>query len=299
MANSLVFLADDLEQPMTAEQFLRRRKGISHRMLVRLKHTPGGICCNGKPIRTIDPISSGDRIVLTEPEQSSGLTPSSHLHVPILTETASYILYNKPPGMPVHPSQGHHNDTLGNVFAAAFPTLPFRPVYRLDRDTSGICLIAKSAYSAKLLQGQIQKRYLALVCGILTSPGTVNAPIARESDSIIRRCVRADGKPAVTHFVPLGNDDQYTLLELTLETGRTHQIRVHMAHLGYPLAGDSLYGGDLSRFQRHMLHCASVEFSDPDTHEMVSVTCPWDVSEQPFPGISIPYYDNPKQKVTK
>lgn len=286
MANSLVFLADDLEKPMTAEQFLRRHKGISHRMLVRLKHTPGGISCNGNPIRTIDTIFPGDRIVLTEPEHSSGLIPSSHIHVPILMETASYILYNKPPGMPVHPSQGHHDDTLGNVFAAAFPTLPFRPVYRLDRDTSGICLIAKSAYSAKLLQGQIRKRYLALVCGILTSPGTVNAPIARETDSIIRRCIRADGKPSVTHFVPLGNDGQYTLLELTLETGRTHQIRVHMAYLGYPLAGDSLYGGDLSRFQQHMLHCASVEFPDPDTHETVSVTCPWDAISQVLPGIT-------------
>ena len=137
-----------LPQPMTAEQFLRRHKGVSHRMLVRLKRLPNGICCNGRQIRTIDMVQFGDEIVLTDCEVPSALAPSAAA-VPVLGETDSYIVYNKPAGMPVHPSQGHHGDTLGNVFAAQFPQLPFRPVYRLDSDTSGICLIAKSAYAGQ------------------------------------------------------------------------------------------------------------------------------------------------------
>ena len=146
-----------LPQPMTAEQFLRRHKGVSHRMLVRLKRLPNGICCNGRQIRTIDMVQFGDEIVLTDCEVPSALAPSATA-VPVLGETDSYIVYNKPAGMPVHPSQGHHGDTLGNVFAAQFPQLPFRPVYRLDSDTSGICLIAKSAYAAGQLQGSTDRK---------------------------------------------------------------------------------------------------------------------------------------------
>ena len=117
------------------------------------------------------------------------------------------------------------------------------------------------------------------VCGILTESGTVDAPIGRQDGSVIRRCVRADGKPAVTHFVPLRHSDRYTLLSLRLETGRTHQIRVHMAHLGYPLAGDDLYGGDTRDFSHHMLHCDSLEFLDPVTGELrqYAAECPWEL----------------------
>ena len=173
-----------LPQPMTAEQFLRRHKGVSHRMLVRLKRLPNGICCNGRQIRTIDMVQFGDEIVLTDCEVPSALAPSAAA-VPVLGETDSYIVYNKPAGMPVHPSQGHHGDTLGNVFAAQFPQLPFRPVYRLDSDTSGICLIAKSAYAAGQLQGSTRKTYLALVCGELPTGGTVDAPIGRAEGSVL------------------------------------------------------------------------------------------------------------------
>ena len=109
----------DCPDPMTLEQFLRRHKGVSHRMLVRLKRIPGGICCNGAPIRTIDPVRYGDEIVLTDRENASALQPAA-VSVPVLDETGSYIIYNKPAHMPVHPSQGHHSDTLGNVFAAQF-----------------------------------------------------------------------------------------------------------------------------------------------------------------------------------
>ena len=232
-----------LPQPMTAEQFLRRHKGVSHRMLVRLKRLPNGICCNGRQIRTIDMVQFGDEIVLTDCEVPSALAPSAAA-VPVLGETDSYIVYNKPAGMPVHPSQGHHGDTLGNVFAAQFPQLPFRPVYRLDSDTSGICLVAKSAYAAGQLQGSTRKTYLALVCGELSTGGTVDAPIGRAEGSVLCRCVRPEGKPAVTHYTPLRSDGTCTLLSLRLETGRTHQIRAHFKSIKHPLFNDPEYGGN-------------------------------------------------------
>ena len=242
MPQPLVFPVEGIDRSMTLEQYLRRFRNVSRRTLVRLKRIPGGICCNGVPARTVDPVSAGDCITLTEPAAEHTLPPLTTCTVPILQETASWILYDKPDGMPVHPSHGHRTDTLGNVFAAAHPELPFRPVYRLDRDPSGICLAAKSAYSAAFLQGRVEKTYLALVCGTLQESGTISAPIGRADGSVIRRCVRQDGKSSVTHYRPLRQDGTYTLVELTLETGRTHQIRVHMASIGHPILGDPVYG---------------------------------------------------------
>ncbi len=283
MPVTLQFDVDVRDAALTVEIFLRKYKGVSRRMLTRLKHISGGICCNGIPVRTIDPVRFGDSITLCEPDSSAALMPSSRT-VPVLLNTAAYIVYIKPIHMPVHPSQGHRDDTLGNIFAANYPQLPFRPVYRLDRDTSGICIAAKSAYAAGRMQGAVQKSYLALVSGILCKGGTVCAPIARQKDSIIARCVHNDGKPAVTHFTPLCSSGGYTLVSLWLETGRTHQIRVHMAYLGYPLAGDRLYGGDCRMFSHHMLHCGCVQFFDPETNDAVVLYAPWEELPAEFAG---------------
>ena len=261
---------------MTLEQFLRRHKGVSHRMLVRLKRIPGGICCNGAPIRTIDPVRYGDEIVLTDRENASALQPAA-VSVPVLDETGSYIIYNKPAHMPVHPSQGHHSDTLGNVFAAQFPELPFRPVYRLDRDTSGICLAAKSAYAAKQLQGSTRKTYLALVCGILTESGTVDAPIGRHPTDRKRMAVtQKNARRAVTHWSVIARYNGYTHIRCELETGRTHQIRVHMAHIGHPLLGDLVYGHKRPEkgLSGQCLHARALRFLHPRTGELVTFTCP-------------------------
>lgn len=196
----------------------------------------------------------GDVIELHLPEVPS-VVANAVRSVPICFETADFVVYQKPPDLPVHPSQNHYTDTLGNCFCAAYPGLACRPVNRLDRNTSGLCVFAKSAYAANQLQYHLQKRYYAVVEGVLTGSGTVSAPIAREQESIIIRCVRADGKPAVTHYRALQHNDKYTLLQLRLETGRTHQIRVHMAHIGHPLAGDTLYGGRTDAIDRQALHC--------------------------------------------
>ena len=133
----------------------------------------------------------------------------------------------------------------------------------------------------------MEKTYLALVCGTLQESGTISAPIGRADGSVIRRCVRQDGKSSVTHYRPLRQDGTYTLVELTLETGRTHQIRVHMASLGYPLAGDTLYGGSTAHFSRHMLHCCRVAFPDPESGERITAECPFQACEAYFAAAKI------------
>ncbi|MBR6718726.1 MAG: RluA family pseudouridine synthase [Oscillospiraceae bacterium] len=253
--------------------YLRKYAGISAGMLKRLKQVPDGITRSGMHLRTVDPVRSGDVILLHLPEHC-GHTPNPALPVPVVYESAQVLVCDKPAGIPAHPSVRHREDTLANWFAAVRPESGFHLLNRLDRNTSGLCLIAKTAYAANRLRGQVQKRYYALVPNGLTGSGTVDAPIAREQDSVITRCVRPDGKPAVTHYRVMQQTPQCTLLELMLETGRTHQIRVHMAHIGYPLLGDALYGGDCTVLQTHALHCGMLRFPDPASGEEIVLQAP-------------------------
>lgn len=253
--------------------YLRKYAGISAQMIKRLKAVPDGITRNGQHLRTVDPVRSGDVILLHLPEACEH-TPNPALHVPVVYESAQILVCDKPAGMPVHPSMLHRDDTLANWFAANYPECGFHLVNRLDRNTSGLCLIAKTVYAAHCLRGGAEKRYYALVKTGLHGSGTVDAPIAREQESVITRCVRADGKPAVTHYRVLLETPDCTLLELTLETGRTHQIRVHMAYIGYPLLGDALYGGDLTQMQAHALHCGRLTLTDPATQEPITLEAP-------------------------
>ncbi|MBR1532613.1 MAG: RluA family pseudouridine synthase, partial [Eubacterium sp.] len=149
----------------------------------------------------------------------------------------------------------------------------FRAVFRLDRDTSGLVLVAKHALAAAKLAGNIDKDYYALVSGRLENSGTVDAPIARCGDSIIKRQVSGDGERAVTHYEVVKTVGDNTLVRCKLETGRTHQIRVHMAHIGHPLVGDSLYGGDCSVINRQALHCKDIYFTHPVSGEGMHITC--------------------------
>ncbi len=222
-------------------------------------------------MRSIDMVERGDVIVLNM-EDDSFLEPNGSLNVPIAFENESLVVFNKPSGMPVHPSIRHQGDTLGNYFAYLYPELTFRSVNRLDRDTSGLCIIAKDAHAANMLQGCCKKVYYAAVHGEIPESGTIDAPIARERESIILRCVRDDGQRAVTHFKRLKTNGKYSLAEIDLETGRTHQIRVHFAHIGAPLAGDDLYGGLRDDIPRQALHCGKLTFSDPMSGELVTVS---------------------------
>ena len=261
-----------------AQSFLKAR-GFSRRALIRLKQT-GGLTRGGELLRTIDPVRSGDELCVRLCDDSDSAEPNPALNAPIIYADEDVVVFDKPPYMPVHPSIRHRSDTLANLFAALYPGLPFRPINRLDRNTSGLCVCAKNQYAASVLSGALSKVYFAVTCG--TPPGdTVDAPIGRAGDSIIMRCVTPDGQRAVTHFEPVGGNSRHPLLRVTLETGRTHQIRVHMAYIGHPLCGDEMYGGDMSEIQRHALHCGEVSFTQPVTNEIIKLTSalPADMSE--------------------
>lgn len=259
------------EMPLGA--YLRQNAGISAQMIKRLKAVPDGITRNGAHLRTVDPVRAGDVILLHLPEHCPH-TPNPALAVPVLHESAQILVCCKPAGMPVHPSMLHREDTLANWFAAQRPDCGFHLINRLDRNTSGLCMIAKTGYAANYLRGRVQKQYFALVPPGLSGTGTVDAPIAREQESVITRCVRADGKPAVTHYRVICETADCALLALALETGRTHQIRVHLAHIGYPLLGDELYGGDCSKLTAHALHCGALRFPEPETGRTVLLFAP-------------------------
>lgn len=257
------------EKPVTLQNFLKSQ-GVSSRLIKKLKRIENGITRNGIAIRSVDMIGKGDEISLNTDDERF-LEPNENPDVKKAYENEYAVIFDKPAFMPVHPSIKHQGDTLGNHFSYLYPGLTFRPVNRLDRNTSGLCVIAKNPHSANMLQHRISKTYYAIVCGRTEPYGTIDAPIARENETIILRTVRNDGKPAVTHYKTLFQNDKYSLVEINLETGRTHQIRVHFSYIGYPLAGDELYGGSLEDIKRQALHCGKIEFEDIFTGEKISV----------------------------
>lgn len=252
------------------DDFLIHDRRMSKRLLTKLKRTENGITRNGTLIRSIDMVEPGDVITL-QLEDKSFLEGNTSLDVPAAYESSGVVVFDKPVGMPVHPSIKHQGDTLGNFFSGKYPGLTFRPVNRLDRDTSGLCCCAKDAFSAAALQGNISKVYYAVACGRITGDGVIDAPIAREQDSIIKRIVSPSGQRAVTHYKAVCGNDKYTLLRIILETGRTHQIRVHFAHAGHPLAGDDMYGGSTEDISCQALHCGELTFTEPQSGEVITV----------------------------
>lgn len=260
----------------TCGDFLRY-SGVSRRLTAKLKRVPDGITLNGDRVRTVDIIRAGDVVSIKNTDESL-LEPNGLLTVPVAYEDEGVIVFDKPAGMPVHPSHKHREDTLGNCFAAMFPALTFRPLNRLDKDTSGLCAVAKSAYAVNALTGNISKVYAAVTEGVPipkplenplikwyeTAEGyKIEAPIGRAADSVINREVREDGQRTVTNYTVEKENGRFALLRISLETGRTHQIRVHFSSLGYPLAGDDLYGGSLDCCKRQALHCCEMKFVSP------------------------------------
>lgn len=251
-----------------------KNRGFSRRLVLRMKRTEGGMTRDGITIRTIDRVREGDVIVIKDDDGIHPLRGNTELSVPVLYEDREVVVFGKAAMMPVHPSTKHTDDTLGNYFAVRYPTLTFRPVSRLDRDTTGCVLAAKSQYAAAFLQRGFGKKYLAVCCGVPEERvGVIDAPIAREKDSIITRCVREDGKSSVTKYKVIAENGKYALCEVEPVTGRTHQIRVHFAHIGHPLAGDDLYKGCKEDILRQALHCCEIRFVSPDDgreHTVVS-----------------------------
>ena len=272
--------------PITVGAFLHER-GISHRILVCLKNTPRGIMKNGAWARTNETLAEGDILTIRLlDESSSEHIPAWEHPLDILYEDEDLIVINKEAGLPVHPSQGHYGTTLANALAYHFEQRSepfiFRAVSRLDKDTSGVIVIAKNMLSGAILSSmvaerKIHRRYTAIVSGKTEKSGTVSLPIARKDASVIERCVDMEhGEYACTHYRRLAYAPEIdcSQLLLQLETGRTHQIRVHMKAIGHPLPGDFLYNPDFRLIGRQALHSWHVSFPHPITGEAMEFTAP-------------------------
>ncbi len=276
MADTVKFIVTKEYDGTKAGRYLRSYCKLSARTLSLLKRTEGGITANGNLLRTIDLVREGDLIEVCLPDEQSSITPVKG-ELDVLFEDDYLLIVNKPASMPVHPVKIHQTDTLSNIIAywckENRSDFVFRAVNRLDKDTSGIVIVAKDRHTASLMQNtEIEKHYYALCHGVTQASGTINAPIALSQNSKIVRCISPCGQNAVTHYERIkAYSHLASLVDLVLETGRTHQIRCHMAYLGHPLLGDDLYGGRLDLIPRQALHCYSSSFIHPFSNEMITV----------------------------
>ena len=252
---------------------LKQHFKMSTSLIKDLKKYEDGLRLNGAHIRTVDTVKTGDVLTVTLRDSASENIIPKNISLDIVYEDEDILVLNKPPHMPTHPSMGNYENSLANgvmyYFQSKGEDRVFRAVNRLDKDTSGLMAVAKNAYIHARLGEEIQtkelgRRYKCIVCGDIDSDGTVDAPIRRADGSVINRIVAPDGQRAVTHYKVIERYGEYTLLEMELETGRTHQIRVHMAHIGHPLVGDWLYGTeDHDLALRQMLHSCYLRFIHP------------------------------------
>ena len=225
------------------------------RSQIQLWLKDGAVSVNGQVVKANYKVKKNDEIVIAVPEPETLSIEAEDIPLEIVYEDEAVAVVNKPQGMVVHPSAGHPNGTMVNALMYHVKDLSsingvIRPgiVHRIDKDTSGLLMVAKNDLAHESLAKQLKdktslRKYVALVHGVIPhEKGTINAPIGRSKVNRKMQAVREDGKPAVTHFNVLERFNDFTLVELTLETGRTHQIRVHMKYIGYPLAGDPVYG---------------------------------------------------------
>ncbi|MCD8180416.1 MAG: RluA family pseudouridine synthase [Firmicutes bacterium] len=254
---------------------LKQHFKMSTSLIKDLKKYDGGISLNGGHIRTVDAVKTGDILRITLREGASKNIIPKNIPLDIVYEDEDVLILNKPPYMPTHPSMGNYENSLANgvmyYFQSKGEERVFRAVNRLDKDTSGLMAVAKNAYiharlGDEIRTKQLKRKYKCIVCGDVSEDGTVDAPIKRADGSVINRVVSEDGQRAVTHYRVVERYGEYTLLEMELETGRTHQIRVHMAHIGHPLAGDWIYGEENKELiPRQMLHSCYLRFVHPVT----------------------------------
>lgn len=264
---------------------------MSSELIKRLKATEDGITVNGERKYVNYILQSGDTLKLTMRDGKSEFIVPVKIDFEIIYEDEDIMIVNKPAGIATHPSQRHFDDTLANglmyYFEQKGEERMFRAVNRLDKDTSGLMCIAKNSHAhdrlCKTLHEGFERRYTAITVGEIKEQGTVDAPIGREDESVIKRCITKDGQHAVTHYRPIEVFDNYTLTELRLETGRTHQIRVHMSHIGHPLLGDWLYGReDKALFPRTALHSSYISLMHPVSGENLEFSLPIDEDMQEF-----------------
>jgi 23S rRNA pseudouridine1911/1915/1917 synthase len=248
----------------------------------------GAVQVDGRVLRGRDKVLGGEKVRIEARIEAEGRVAAEALPLDIVFKDRALLVINKPAGMVVHPGAGVAGHTLQNALLALDPKLAVVPragiVHRLDKDTSGLLVVARTpeaqtALVAALAEREVERHYIALCSGVMTGGGTVDEPIGRHRTQRTRMAVRSDGRPAVTHYRVLKRFRSHTMVRAELETGRTHQIRVHLAHIGYPLVGDPVYGGRrrvpagatagllgaLAAFKRQALHAARLKLEHPVT----------------------------------
>ena len=285
MNRNIDYIIDEDSSGLRVEQFLRRKR-YSGQNLSEIKRMPKSILVNGVHYYMRQELSTGDHLQVRICEtQNSEKIPPTKLPLDIVYEDEDLLVLNKPAGMPIHPSLNNYTNSIANALAYYFQSqgkpFIFRCCNRLDRDTSGLTIVSKHLVSGSILSDmtkyrEVHREYLAIARGSVTpSKGTIQAPLGRKEGTIIERTVDWEhGEDAVTHYKVVKEANGHSLVSLRLETGRTHQIRIHMKHLGYPLIGDYLYNPDMEYMTRQALHSHHMEFIHPITGEHMSFTAP-------------------------
>lgn len=285
MNRNIDYIIDKDSAGLRVEQFLRRKR-YSGQNLSEIKRMPKSILVNGVHYYMRQELSTGDHLQVRICEtQNSEKIPPTKLALDIIYEDEDLLVLNKPAGMPIHPSLNNYTNSMANALAYYFQSqgkpFIFRCCNRLDRDTSGLTIVSKHLVSGSILSDmtkyrEVHREYLAIARGSVTpSEGTIQAPLGRKDGTIIERTVDWEhGEDAVTHYKVVKEANGHSLVSLRLETGRTHQIRIHMKYLGYPLIGDYLYNPDMEYMTRQALHSHHMEFTHPITGEHMSFTAP-------------------------
>lgn len=248
----------------------------------------GAIQVDGRRLRAKDKVLGGEHVQIEARLEAAPQVTPEVMPVEIVFKDKALFVINKPPGLVVHPGAGNAGHTLQNALLALDPKLALVPraglVHRLDKDTSGLLVVARTpethtALVAALAEREIERHYIALCSGVMTAGGTIDEPIGRHRSQRTKMAVRSDGRPSVTHYRVMKRFRAHTLVHVELESGRTHQIRVHLAHIGYPVVGDPVYGGrrrfpagaspaliaELEGFTRQALHAARLKLAHPVT----------------------------------
>jgi 23S rRNA pseudouridine1911/1915/1917 synthase len=277
----------DDERHLLLREYLKKKK-ISRAALTDIKFHGGALFVNGKEATVRKRLNAGDEVtVCFPPEKQSDSMEAENIPIEAFYEDDHFLLINKPAGMPTIPSLYQPTGSLAQAVLYYYKVkqIPatFHAVNRLDKDTSGVVLVAKHRFAHSLMSQQqkektIKREYIAFVQGDLRmDKGTIDAAIGRNPESIIERMVRDDGQRSITHFEKVSYVQQhdFSVVRLRLETGRTHQIRVHMSSIGHPLLGDDLYGGNERLIKRQALHSVSTSFIHPFTTEFIQISVPF------------------------
>lgn len=278
------YIIKDTDKELPIKELLKRNFGFSSRLMTKLK-VNDCVCLNGSLVKMYQKGNPGDRITISLPREKSDFEPEN-IPISVVYEDDDLLIINKQPGYVVHPTKGHPCHTMANgimnYMLENHKHFKIRFINRLDMDTSGLLAIAKNSHcqddmSRQMSENGVTKKYVAVVQGLISEEeGTVDLPIDKEHEDHVKRAVIPDGYPSVTHYKVLERFEKgFTMLELVLETGRTHQIRVHLSHMGHPVVGDVLYGeASVWLIERQALHAKYLSFRHPVTGAFMELEAP-------------------------